>query len=277
MEINDGKNRFTLWKSVSDPSTGTFSAGLDASNIPQFVVYNNSKPYWRSGPWNGQIFIGIPNMDSVYRTGFNLVDRKEGSTYLTFAYANESVIYLRLNPEGSLVEKYWYDGKEDWGVIWAAPEDECDVYGKCGPFGSCHWKGELICTCLKGFEPKNLEEWNRNNFTSGCVRKVPLQCQRNSSIGQEREGDGFLKLSTVKVPDLGQWSSADDNCGSACLSNCSCLAYSYYTGIGCMHWYSNLIDIQRFSGSGGVDLYIRVAYSELGKLYRNLVYDLIFF
>ncbi|KAM7530735.1 hypothetical protein LguiB_034145 [Lonicera macranthoides] len=278
MEISDGKNRLTSWKSLSDPSTGTFSAGLDTSNIPQLIVYNNSKPFWRSGPWNGQIFIGIPNMGSVYRNRFDLVDNKEGSAYLTFTYANESIMYFRLNPEGSLVEKYWYEGKGDWEVLWAGPEDECDLYGKCGQFGSCRWKGELICTCLNGFEPNNLEEWNRNNFTSGCVRRVPLQCQRNSSTGQERKGDRFLKLSAVKVPDFGQWSSADDNCGSVCLSDCSCIAYSYYTGIGCMHWHNSLIDIRRFSGSNGVDLYIRVSYSELGNFIESsyMIFHLIF-
>ncbi|KAM7525168.1 hypothetical protein LguiA_015070 [Lonicera macranthoides] len=264
MELSDGKNRLTSWKSNTDPSAGTFSAGIDASNIPQVIVWNNSKPYWRSGPWNGQTFIGIPNMDSIYLNGFSLVDNREGSAYLTFVYGNESIItYFRLNSEGRLVQNYWFDGKEDWEVTWAVPEDECDVYGKCGPFGSCRWEGEPICTCLKGFEPKNFEEWNRKIFTNGCARRVPLQCERNSTI-KEGKGDGFLKLSTVKVPDFGQWSSADDNCGSACLSNCSCLAYSYYSGIGCMHWHSSLIDIQRFSGSGGVDLHIRVAYSELG-------------
>ena len=35
---------------------------------------------------------------------------------------------------------------------------------------------------------------------------------------------------------------------------------------GCMSWTRSLIDTQKFS-SGGVDLYIRVAYSELGELF----------
>ncbi|KAK7848586.1 g-type lectin s-receptor-like serine/threonine-protein kinase [Quercus suber] len=41
--------------------------------------------------------------------------------------------------------------------------------------------------------------------------------------------------------------------------------YAYDIGTGCMSWTRNLIDIQKFS-SGGVDLYIRVAYSELDKV-----------
>ncbi|RVW76141.1 G-type lectin S-receptor-like serine/threonine-protein kinase [Vitis vinifera] len=48
------------------------------------------------------------------------------------------------------------------------------------------------------------------------------------------------------------------------------MAYSYYTGIGCMSWSGNLIDVQKF-GSSGTDLYIRVAYSELAEQRRMKV------
>ncbi|KAI8000156.1 G-type lectin S-receptor-like serine/threonine-protein kinase, partial [Camellia lanceoleosa] len=54
------------WKSPSDPSVGSFSAGVSLLTIPEFVVWNGSHPYWRSGPWNGQIFIGVEDMTSLY-------------------------------------------------------------------------------------------------------------------------------------------------------------------------------------------------------------------
>ncbi|KAJ1379172.1 Tyrosine-protein kinase, catalytic domain [Sesbania bispinosa] len=77
--------------------------------------------------------------------------------------------------------------------------------------------------------------------------------------------DGFLKLQNTKVPDFVQWSSSlYDDCRTQCLQNCSCLAYAYDAGIGCMLWSGDLIDIQRFS-AGGTDLYIRVPYSELDE------------
>ncbi|KAK3032629.1 hypothetical protein RJ639_036589 [Escallonia herrerae] len=262
----DEKYVMTSWRSPTDPSIGSFSAGVDPSNIPQVFVWNGSYPHWRSGPWNGQIFIGIPNMETVYNNGFNFVDDKEGSAYLTFTYANESTItYFSLNSGGTLVQRYWNDGKQDWQVTWSAPRNDCDLYGKCGPFGSCQLSGSPICTCLKGFEPKSLEEWNRGNWTSGCVRKMNSQCDRNNTEGKE---DGFLKLTNMKVPDFGVWSNApEDECGSQCFHNCSCIAYAYYTGIGCMHWTHSLIDIQKFSGHTGATLYLRVAYTELGNLF----------
>ncbi|CAK9138697.1 unnamed protein product [Ilex paraguariensis] len=208
----------TSWKSPSDPSTGTFFAGVDPLIISQFFVWNDSHPYWRSGPWNGQVFIGIPIMHKLYGNGINLVDDNKGTVDLTFSSANEFIVlYLQLNSEASLPQKHRFVRKEDWNVSWWAPKNECDVYGKCGPFGSCNSVESPICTCLRGFKPKHMDEWSRGNWSSGCKRKTPLQC---------------------------------------------------YSRIGCMQWSGSLIDIQKFS-DGGADLYIRVAYSELGNMFRH--------
>ena len=51
-----------------------------------------------------------------------------------------------------------------------------------------------------------------------------------------------------------------------CLENCSCIAYAYDTGTACLPWTRSLIDAQKFS-SGGVDLYMRVAFTELGEFF----------
>ncbi|KAK2967409.1 hypothetical protein RJ640_022341, partial [Escallonia rubra] len=261
----DEKALITSWRSPSDPSIGSYSLGLVPQYIPQLFLWNGTRPYWRSGPWNGQIFIGIPKMDSVLLNGLNLVNDGEGSFSLSFVIATKSVhIYYVLNSNGTLTEKTLVDGKQDWEVTWLAPKDDCDIYGKCGQFGSCNLKDSPICTCLKGFEPKNKEEWSRGNWTGGCVRRKKLQCDRNNTKGVEGKEDGFLKLSPVKVPDFAEWLNViQDNCGSQCLNNCSCIAYAYYQGVGCMHWSGTLVDIQKFSDSGGADLYIRVAHTEL--------------
>ncbi|CAK9138696.1 unnamed protein product [Ilex paraguariensis] len=268
----------TSWKSPLNPSVGTFSVGVEPLNIPQLFVRNGSHPYWRSGPWNGQIFIGVPSMDSSYLNGFNLVDDKEETISLTYNYPSDQsyLLYLHLNSEGLLQQKiWWFGGKEEWEVGCSAIEHECDVYGKCGPFGSCNSLESPICTCLRGFEPKHMNEWSRGNWSGGCIRKTPLRCERNNSVNDVGKKDGFLKLQAMKVPDFAELSSAtiEDNCGSLCLNNCSCIAYSYYIGIGCMQWSGSLLDIQRLPSSG-VDLYIRVAYSELGNTFC-LLYHLV--
>ncbi|CBI18761.3 unnamed protein product, partial [Vitis vinifera] len=77
--------------------------------------------------------------------------------------------------------------------------------------------------------------------------------------------DGFFRVTMVKVPDFVEWFPALKNqCRDMCLKNCSCIAYSYNNGIGCMSWSRDLLDMQKFSSSGA-DLYIRVADTELDK------------
>ncbi|OMO64988.1 hypothetical protein COLO4_31645 [Corchorus olitorius] len=266
--IRTGKKiQLRSWKSSSDPSDGNFSAGLDPLNIPEVFIWNNDLPYWRSGPWNGRVLIGVAIMYSVYLDGLTLIDDKEGTTYITFAFANQSLVaYAVLDSQGKLTQRNWDSNKGEWRTIWSLPETECDIYGQCGAFGSCDYSlRPSICSCLRGFEPKNLEEWNKGNWSSGCVRSKPLQCERVSNNGSEVDkADGFLKLERMKVPDFAEWSSVleENTCKDLCLSNCSCIAYAYDAGIGCMSWSGNLIDIQKFS-NGGKDLYIRVAHSEL--------------
>ena len=255
----------TSWKSPSNPSIGSFSAGINLLNNPQLFIWNGSHPYWRSGPWNGQIFIGIPEMHSSYHNGFQVVDDKEGTIYATFTVADSSIfLYYALTPQGTLVETYRELGKEEWEVSWKSNKSECDVYGTCGAFGICNSGNSPICSCLRGYEPMHFQEWSRGNWTGGCVRKKQLQCEITNSSGQQGKTDGFFRLTSVKVPDLEDWSLAlEDDCRELCLKSCSCIAYSYYNGIGCMSWSGNLIDLQQFSQSGA-DLYIRLAHSELG-------------
>ncbi|KAK0579152.1 hypothetical protein LWI29_021824 [Acer saccharum] len=67
----------------------------------------------------------------------------------------------------------------------------------------------------------------------------------------------------LKLPDFAERTTAlEDRCRELCLSNCSCIAYAYDAGIGCMSWRDNLTDVQQFY-SKGTDFYIRVAHSEL--------------
>ncbi|MCD9642916.1 hypothetical protein HAX54_029965 [Datura stramonium] len=259
-------NLLTSWTSPSDPSSGSFSAGIQPDTIPQIFIWKNGKPHWRSGPWNKQIFIGVPDMTSFYLNGFDLVNDNKGTAYLSFLYANQvEMAFFTLNSTGFLQQKYLDPSKNDWEVTWEFPVTECDFYGKCGPFGSCDPKSSPICSCLDGFKPKSEEEWGKGNWTSGCIRKTMLESERNSSNLEQGKQDWFLKLQSVKVPDSAIWVPfADEDCHKGCLSNFSCIAYSNHIGIGCMHWEGSLLDVQKFS-TGGADLFLRLSYSELDQ------------
>ncbi|KAK4587732.1 hypothetical protein RGQ29_018938 [Quercus rubra] len=256
------KVQLTSWQSPSNPSIGSFSANIQPLNLPQVFIWKYGSPYWRSGPWNKQVFIGIPTMDYQFQDGASLINDQEGTFSFSFTYVNGSLLHLAFNTHGNIEERFWDYEKEDWEVSLAL-QSGCDLYGNCGAFGSCNSQNTPICSCLQGFEPKNTEEWNRGNWTSGCVRRTQLQCERVNTSSEGSKMDGFLKLNMMKVPDFADWSHyLEADCRQQCLENCSCIAYAYDTGIGCMSWTRSLIDAQKFS-SAGVDLYVRLAYSDL--------------
>lgn len=162
----------------------------------------------------------------------------------------------------------------------------CETYGKCGPFGSCNSQDSPICTCLRGFYPRNNQDWSSGNWTSGCVRRVPLNCEGNNGTDNRSGEDGFLKLQKIKISGYSaRWSGPEDQCQGRCLGNCSCIAYGFDVGIGCMFWSGTLIDIQIFPSGSGSDLYIRVANSELGNflagrsfvIFKNVILEAVIY
>ena len=262
--------KITSWKTPSDPAIGKFSASIERLNAPEIFYWNQTKLYWRSGPWNGQDFLGsrgdLKPISSAYIDGVSIARKDNGSLVeMTYTLANSFFFgAMILSSEGKVEYTAWMNRIQvDKLVI---QQNDCDVYGICGPNGSCDLKNSPICTCLIGFKSRNIGEWNRQNWTSGCVRRATLQCERvkynGSALGGEE--DGFLKLQTTKPPDFVEQSYLSMNaCRIECLNNCSCVAYAFDNGIGCLTWSGKLIDIVRYS-TGGIDLYLRQAYSELG-------------
>ncbi|KAK3433238.1 hypothetical protein EUGRSUZ_D00778 [Eucalyptus grandis] len=255
------KQALTSWKSTSDPSIGSFSASLVPRHIPELFIWNCSSLYWRSGP------IGVLKKQSVHINGFDLVDDPEGSVYLAHSFSEASYLsYLLLKSNGDLVQPYLDHNSSSWKIVWSSRVSDCDVYGQCGPFGICNARNSPICSCLRGFEPKNSEEWRRGNWSSGCIRKSSLQCNgttNGSSTASKK--DGFLKLEMMKVPNSAIFYSILENvCPENCSISCSCVAYAYDSGVGCMFWTGDLIDLQKFS-VGGTALYVRLAHSELDE------------
>ncbi|MFQ6620894.1 hypothetical protein Gotur_002700 [Gossypium turneri] len=270
VDIKTGRKvELKSWKSMDDPSDGNFSLGFEPFNIPELVIRKDNQLYFRTGPWNGNIFIGIIYMYTVNFDGFDVVaDNPQQPYYITYEYSNDfRLIYYEINSQGKFIERRWDAEKGNWINRYPSHETDCDVYGKCGAFGICDSTKRPICSCLKGFKPRNIEEWSRGNWSSGCFRTTPLHCQRDNNNGSEagQGDDGFLKLKKMKVPAFPDQSSiTNGECKDQCMKNCSCVAYAYDAGIGCMLWSGDLIDVQKFSNRG-VDLYIRLTSSELDK------------
>nr|POE76385.1 g-type lectin s-receptor-like serine/threonine-protein kinase [Quercus suber] len=260
-----GLNRFlTSWKNATDPSRGEFTYTFDNLGLPQLVFRKGSEKKFRTGLWNGQRFSGaVTNINPVFKP--NIVYNKDELYYMYEATDNSVVTRVTLTESGSVQRLLLNEGSGEWGVMYSIPNDLCDVYAQCGANGICKISKRPICECLKGFVPKHQKEWEVLNWTGGCMRRLPLTCQK---------GEGFLKLEGVKSPDLVQFwlntSTSLKECESECLKNCSCTAYANSDirngGTGCLMWFGDLIDIREFDEKGEQAIYIREAASELDKL-----------
>nr|XP_027095571.1 G-type lectin S-receptor-like serine/threonine-protein kinase At4g27290 [Coffea arabica] len=249
-------------KSSIDPSRGDFLYRTDPNGFPQQFLMNNSLPQFRSGPWNGLRFSGSPGLkpNPVYTYEFVNTPKE---VYYKFDLINSSVYSrLTLSSFGVLQRLNWNYRTQDWTVYVNAPADNCDTYGLCDAYGICNIANSPVCSCLDRFVPQSPNDWNATDWSSGCQRRTPLDCQK---------GDGFLKYTGIKLPDT-RWSWYNESitlkeCEKICLKNCSCMAYSNTDvrgkGSGCLLWFDDLIDITMI-GESGQDIYIRMASSELG-------------
>ncbi|KAF8030035.1 hypothetical protein BT93_E2455 [Corymbia citriodora subsp. variegata] len=223
------KHYLSSWRSDSDPSLGSFLMGITSEMPPQPFTWNGSTPYWRGGQWDKSKFIGIQNMKQSYSSMINVQqDIQQGTIYFSIVPHNSLFfVYMFVSPQGSLKTMYWDDGA------------------------------------------KSNEEWNSGNWTRGCVRETELNCQKNTSTSASTivKKDAFWQISRMKLPDSEDYLSDigdQEGCLSWCLSNCSCLAYSYVSTIGCMVWTKeDLIDLEEFS-TAGEDLFVRVAHVKTG-------------
>lgn len=269
MNVHDGERRvFTSWRSAIDPSPGNYSMGVDPRGSPQIVIWEGSNRQWRSGHWNGLIFIGVPGVRAIYLFGFRLSNEGDGRLYFTYTPSNSSdLIKFQINSEGIERQQRWIDERKEWSVIQSHPVDECDRYNHCGPFGKCNEMDTPRCSCMEGFVPKDTDQWSRGNWSSGCMRRTELQCEEDNGLSME-DGttDGFVQVENVKLPDFVDYVGLEDikGCEKFCLQNCSCTAFAFVSGINCMMWNRDLVDVRQFV-EGGSSLFIRLAHSELGK------------
>ncbi|WZZ11289.1 hypothetical protein YC2023_097210 [Brassica napus] len=254
----------TSWKSPSDPSPGSYTAALVLAAYPELFIMNkddNNATVWRSGPWNGQMFNGLPDVEPgvIFLFRFTVNDDTNGS--VTMSYANDSTLrYLYMDYRGSVIRRDWSEARRNWTVGLQVPASECDIYRRCGPFATCNPRKNPPCSCFKGFGPRSLVEWNNGNWSGGCTRRTPLQCERLNNNGS---ADGFTRLRRMKLPDFAIRSEASEpECLRTCLRTCSCIACAHGLGYGCMIWNGSLVDSQELP-AGGMDLYIRLAHSEI--------------
>ncbi|KAJ0918617.1 putative protein kinase RLK-Pelle-DLSV family [Helianthus annuus] len=259
-DLVTGLERFlTSWKSPDDPSIGVYRNIMDTNGYPQTLGWQGEVLLARVGPWNGVGFSGFPTEkeNQIYSTEF-VINEKE--IYLKYELKSSVVQRVVLTWDGKTLFLHWIERIQDWVVYSEGIVDSCDRYSLCGPFGVCSIRRHPPCTCMQGFEPRNPEEWKASDWVSGCKRKKPLNCGN---------GDGFWKISRIKVPDTRRsWYNVTmtlAECEIACKRNCSCTGFGSLDirngGSGCLLWFDELMDTREYDGDQ--DIFIRMDANEL--------------
>ncbi|GKV15824.1 hypothetical protein SLEP1_g26573 [Rubroshorea leprosula] len=268
--LKTGFDRFlSSWRSADDPAPGIYSVRIDTRGFPQVVIEKGSKIRGRAGPWNGIGFAGRPAKPNSITSAQYVLNDEE--VYYRYEPEDSSVkIRMVVNSSGVFQIFVWKNGIHDWELLMMPPPDICHNYALCGKFASCNVNRSPVCSCLEGYLPKSLVDWNLGNWSGGCIRDTPSECEK----------DAFLKQTWLKWPDT---SNSTVNmtmnlreCEQTCLTNCYCTAYTNADvrdgGSGCLLWFGDLIDIQVLT-PGGQDLYIRLAPSDMGLKKRHLRND----
>ncbi|GJM87629.1 hypothetical protein PR202_ga03604 [Eleusine coracana subsp. coracana] len=275
-----GKNLWTgahwyvvSWRSATDPAPGSYRYVTDTfGGLPENVILdgNNTEKY-RTGPWNGKRFSGVPEMASFADMfTYQLTVSPSEVTYSYAAKPGAPYSRVVVTEAGVVQRLVWDTSTRAWKTFFKAPRDDCDGYAKCGAFGLCDSnKGATsLCSCVRGFSPVTPSEWLMREYSGGCRRNVALDCS-NRSRTIVNTSDGFEVRRGVKLPDTKDASvdmsvSTLDECRSRCLANCSCMAYAAAdigTGSGCITWTRPFLDLRLVDD--GQDFYQRLARSEI--------------
>lgn len=266
LDRRTGLNRFlTSWKSPGDPGSGDYSFKIDVNGSPQFFLYKGKEKLWRTGPWNGLRWSGVPEMTNSFIFHITFLNTPDEVT-VVYTLRNHSFFSrLMVDGTGHFQRNTWHESSHQWAEFWSAPKDDCDNYGRCGPYGSCNANSapNFECTCLPGFEPKSPGDWYLRDGSAGCVRPAGAKVCGS--------GEGFVKVASVKIPDTTkarvETRMGKEACREECLRNCNCSGYTNANlnggESGCVSWYGILMDTREYP-EGGQDLFVRVDAAVLG-------------
>nr|GMD04545.1 G-type lectin S-receptor-like serine/threonine-protein kinase At4g27290 [Ipomoea batatas] len=259
------RNVMRSWSSSDDPRPGKFSWGVDPKGSPQMFMWKENIPYYRTDLYQDGFTYSVYFPQARY-TYYSFTTEND-EMYFSYGYANTSIqARFSLTPEGHIQTLSRLKTSEIWQIQWLAPTADCELYARCGSFGSCErYDSNPVCSCLKGFKPKSQRDWDKGKYDAGCERSIALGCG-------EGEIDGFMRLAMMKWPDhsssLGNMTFQE--CQMECSKNCSCTAFAYAnfssdSVANCINWFDDLVDLAHNYAAGGFgqDLYVRVHASEL--------------
>ncbi|CAM0952647.1 unnamed protein product [Alopecurus aequalis] len=148
-----------------------------------------------------------------------------GSDNATFTAADWGPGILRrmtLDFDGNL-RLYSLDKLEGtWSVTWMAFPQLCAARGQCGMNGICVYTPVPACVCAPGYEVVDPSDRSK-----GCNPKFNITCNKQNVRFVKLPNTDFLgyDLNPLRSVSL-------HTCKNICLSDCTCMGFAYWQGIG---------------------------------------------
>ncbi|KAB8098269.1 hypothetical protein EE612_027353, partial [Oryza sativa] len=197
------------------------------------------------------------------------VDNNEEEYYTYTLWDEPYSIYVVLDISGQVKINIWSQLTQSLQKVYAQPADPCTAFGTCGPFTICNGISRPFCDCMESFSRKSPQDWVLDDRTAGCMRNTQLNCGNMTS-----STDVFHAIARVRLPYNPQSvdnATTQSKCVEACLSHCSCNAYSYERSR-CSIWHGDLLSVNM---NDGIDnnsediLYLRLAAKDLPGSAKN--------
>ncbi|KAF3617523.1 G-type lectin S-receptor-like serine/threonine-protein kinase SD2-2 [Capsicum annuum] len=251
----------TSWKSTNDPSPGRYSLRLQPQSYGEIALfYNGTRPYWSTGNWSDNAFVGIPEMTVPYIYKFNFI--APFTPMASFGYSEVALengmppplTRFMVDFNGQIKQFTWIQQAQSWSMFWSQPENVCRTYGLCGNLGFCNSMSLNPCKCLPGFSPLDGDSWDAGEFSGGCRRESNEVCSEN---------DGFEEVGMVGYDGARVVSNtvSRSECEKECLGYCSCIGlyHNERTNL-CTILYGTLLNLRNLSSDSTIEdkLYVRV-------------------
>uniref|UniRef100_A0A0D9WD80 Receptor-like serine/threonine-protein kinase n=1 Tax=Leersia perrieri TaxID=77586 RepID=A0A0D9WD80_9ORYZ len=274
-KITNFVRKFTSKKNLIDPGLGLYYVELDNTGIG-LSRSNPFKTYWS---WSSEK--SSNNLISLLNQLISINPQTRGRINMTYVNNNEEeyyeyilldqsyYIYVLLDISGQIEINVWSQEKQSWQQVYAQPADPCTAYATCGPFTVCNGISRPFCDCMESFSQKSPRDWELDNRTAGCFRNTPLDCRNTTS-----SSDVFHTIARVTLPSNPQSvdnATTQSQCAQACLSYCTCNAYSYVNSR-CSIWHGDLLSVNK---NDGIDnnsedvLYLRLAAKDMPSLSKS--------
>ncbi|KAJ3705148.1 hypothetical protein LUZ61_008853 [Rhynchospora tenuis] len=143
------KMQLTSWKNDTDPSPGSYVYMLDHSRLYELVIVYGSTVTYRTGPWTGSHWNGMPQLGEAGLVAFQL-NQTDVAAYFYYNSLNPAYIFrLVMNQNGTL-SFLRSNLTSDWEEFERIPPANSGQFALCGPNaisqGCVGWFGDLIDT-----------------------------------------------------------------------------------------------------------------------------------